>query len=62
MHLTFDRSLDREEVEKAAADSGDYTQDMPDRRYARLWLTPRRGRPHLRGGARQVLESRCTAQ
>jgi hypothetical protein len=40
MHLTFDRSLDREEVEKAAADSGDYTQDMPDRRYARLWLTP----------------------
>lgn len=40
MHLNFDRSLDREVAEQDAADIGDYAQDLPHRRYARLWLEP----------------------
>lgn len=38
MHLDFDGSLDPEETERAAISEGDYEQQYPYRRYARLWL------------------------
>lgn len=38
MHLDFDDSLDREDVEMDALAKGDYDRKYSDRHYARLWL------------------------
>ncbi len=40
MHLNFDGSLDTETVEADAKATGDYGEDIPMRKYARLWLQP----------------------
>ena len=40
MHLNFDPSLERDEIEGDAEKSGDYSRPMAHRKYARLWLGP----------------------
>ncbi len=38
MHLNFDSSLDARQVENEAIANGDYANQLPHRRFARLWL------------------------
>lgn len=58
MHLNFDGQLDPAKVEADARALGDYAEQLPFRRYARLWLTPDYTKAVLESAARIAKKAR----